>query len=86
MGIASPRPFSALLRGQTLLLATDGLTKYADSTGLVEITRGAIIEKAADDLLAAVRLPSGAYSDDVSCILCRTSAQEVERETRKRRS
>lgn len=71
LGAASPVPFSARCNGQTLLLATDGLTKYADWERLVQVARGREIEAAADELVSAVRLPSGGFFDDVSCILCR---------------
>lgn len=81
LGGASPLPFSARLKGQTLLLASDGLTKYADWERLAQIARGAEIETAADELIAAVRTTSGAFADDVSCILCRAH-REVERKKR----
>ncbi|MBW3637452.1 MAG: protein phosphatase 2C domain-containing protein [Armatimonadetes bacterium] len=74
-GGASPMPFLARWSGQTLLLATDGLTKYADWQHLAQIARGAEIETAADELIAAVRLPSRAFPDDVSCILCRAGCE-----------
>ena len=70
-GAASPTPFSAPWNGQTVLLASDGLTKYADWERLIPMARGALIQAAADELVAAVRLPSGHFFDDVSCILCR---------------
>ncbi len=78
-GGASPMPFSARWSGQTLLLATDGITKYADWNRLAQIARGDRIETAADELIAAVRLPSGTFSDDVSCLLCR-ARNKIQRE------
>lgn len=75
LGGASPLAFSTRLSNQTLLLATDGLTKYADWERLVQIACGAEIETAADELIAAVRYASGAFPDDVSCVLCRVQSE-----------
>jgi serine/threonine protein phosphatase PrpC len=75
-GLAQPRSFSVESRDSVLLLASDGLTKYADAARLQNIVRDNALEVAADRLIEAVRLPSGSYFDDVSCILCRVQGDE----------
>ncbi|HEX9995615.1 MAG TPA: protein phosphatase 2C domain-containing protein [Abditibacterium sp.] len=71
IGGASPMAFSARLCGQTVLLGSDGLFKYAVTEVIAKITRGTAIEKSADELIECVRYPSGALPDDFSCVLCR---------------
>ncbi|HEX8464537.1 MAG TPA: protein phosphatase 2C domain-containing protein [Abditibacterium sp.] len=73
---ATAVPFSARVNGQTLLLASDGLTKYADAETLISIARGENLERAANALIEAVRYASGALPDDVSCILCRAEEEK----------
>lgn len=80
----SPVAFSARLDGATLLFASDGLTKYSDWNIISGIARGEDMEIAADELIESVRYPSGAFADDVSCILCRIESETVFTPKRKR--
>lgn len=80
----SPVAFSARLDDETLLFASDGLTKYADWDIIANIARGKNIETAADELIESVRYPSGALADDVSCVLCRVESDTASIPRRKR--
>lgn len=62
------------LGGGTLLLASDGLLKYAKASEIVSAVEGRALEEAAAALLALARLPSGGLQDDVSLVLCREHA------------
>ncbi len=57
--------------GATLVVASDGLLRYARRADLVRIATAGSIESAARALLELVRLPSGGLQDDVSIVLCR---------------
>jgi serine/threonine protein phosphatase PrpC len=70
-GGAAPVPFSAPRLEGTLLLASDGLLKYASPERICEAASGTDLEAAAERLVEMVRLRSGALQDDVSVILCR---------------
>jgi serine/threonine protein phosphatase PrpC len=71
-GAAHPRPFAIpALSAGTLLLATDGLTKYADAGTLCAIARRDNLGAAARELIEAVRPPSRRLPDDVVVILAR---------------
>ncbi len=67
-GSVEPRAFKEQLRpGETLLVATDGITKYATTERICSVVRRA--DLSADDRAAAivqlVRLPNGSLQDDV---------------------
>ncbi len=70
-GAASPVPFQCDWNEGTLLLGTDGLFKYADAARIAEIARHSDLEQAAQQLIELARLPSGAFQDDISVLLCR---------------
>lgn len=55
----------------TLLVASDGLVKYARMDPIAAVARGADLEAAAAALIELVRLPSGALQDDTTVVLCR---------------
>jgi serine/threonine protein phosphatase PrpC len=55
----------------TLLVASDGLLRYAQREDIVRIARGSDLAAAARALVELVRLPSGQLPDDVSVVLCR---------------
>ncbi len=55
----------------TLLVASDGLLRYASREDIVCIARGPDLAAAARTLVEVVRLPSGALHDDVAIVLCR---------------
>lgn len=64
---------SGPLAGGTLLVATDGLVRYAKRDAIAELARGPDLDAAARALVELVRLPSGELPDDVSVILCRAA-------------
>lgn len=70
-GGAIPVPFTADAFDGTLLLASDGLLKYAPAEPIYRIAQELNLETAAASLIECVRLPSGALWDDVAVILCR---------------
>jgi hypothetical protein len=71
---AMPVGFGPLPLDGTLLLASDGLTAYAERGRIAEVARGEFLDLCVADLVALARLPSGDYFDDVSVVLCRTGA------------
>jgi serine/threonine protein phosphatase PrpC len=69
-GGAFPVPFGAQVSG-TLLLATDGLLKYAPSPRICLAARDPDLASAGDRLVSLVRLRSGDLQDDVGLVLVR---------------
>jgi len=55
----------------TLLVASDGLLRYAKRDDIARIAGGPDLAAAAKALVELVRLPSGELPDDVSVVLCR---------------
>ena len=71
-GEAVPVAFESALRDATLLLATDGLLKYARRDRIAALARAYMdLQVAARGLAELPRLRSGALPDDVGVILCR---------------
>lgn len=69
-GRASPVPFGPTPLGDArLLVASDGLLKYAPPERLAAVARTGSLEAAARALVEAVRLPSGGLQDDVAVVL-----------------
>jgi hypothetical protein len=66
--VSFKNPFPA---ESTLLVASDGLLRYANSNVIARIARGRSLAAAANALLELVRLPSGHTQDDVAVVLCR---------------
>jgi serine/threonine protein phosphatase PrpC len=67
-----PIPFEGTLpAGATLIVASDGLLRYAKRTELIRVAASDTVEAAASALLDLVRLPSGRLQDDVSIVVCR---------------
>lgn len=64
-------PFTGRLAGATLLLASDGLLKYASAERIAACAGGADLEAVARELVDLVRLRSGALPDDVAVLLAR---------------
>ncbi|MEO8552138.1 MAG: serine/threonine protein phosphatase [Kofleriaceae bacterium] len=64
-------PFASSLGGATLLVASDGLLKYARRDAILRAVAEPDLEVAADLLVAAARLPNGALQDDLSLVLVR---------------
>jgi len=56
----------------TLLVASDGLLRYAKQQDIVRVARQGDLAVAARALIDLVRLRSGALQDDVSVVLCRS--------------
>lgn len=59
------------LAGGTLVVASDGLWRFARREDIVRIAGGPDLEAATRALVDLVRLPSGELPDDVSVVLCR---------------
>ena len=70
-GDASPVGFAAPLGNATLLVASDGLWKYAVRTRIAAAARGPDLHAAARSLVELTRLLSGQVPDDVAVVLCR---------------
>lgn len=57
--------------GSTLLVASDGLLRYAKPSEIVRVAQHASIEEAIRALIDVVRLRSGELQDDISIVLVR---------------
>lgn len=68
---AMPISFERRHDFKTLLVATDGLSKYARLEKICEIVCQADLQKAVSGLVDAVRLPNGKLQDDVGIVICR---------------
>lgn len=62
------------LGGGTLLVASDGLLRYAKQTDIARIANGPDLRASARELVDHVRLPNGSLQDDVAIVLCRQFA------------
>jgi serine/threonine protein phosphatase PrpC len=72
IGSGSARPVAfnqTRVCGEYLLLATDGLLKYAPAERIISTCRKSVAETAVKNLIQLVRYPSGALPDDVTVIL-----------------
>ena len=63
------------LAGGTLLVASDGLLRYAPPEAIARVASGPDLAAAARALVELVRLPSGELPDDVAIVLCREVEQ-----------
>lgn len=72
-GMARIQSFEQPIQNGTLLIATDGLSKYADRDELCQIARRSSHEKCGTNLIAFMRPPSGMLPDDVAVIVARQS-------------
>jgi serine/threonine protein phosphatase PrpC len=70
-GSAAAVPFEAELGAATLLLASDGLLKYAQRNQIAALARDADVERVAHQLAQLPRLRSGELQDDLAIIVCR---------------
>jgi serine/threonine protein phosphatase PrpC len=68
-GRAVPVAFRRPRVDGVLLVATDGLFKYASAERIAAAVRDGAVREAADRLVACARLPSGAFHDDVGVVL-----------------
>ncbi|MEM9345413.1 MAG: hypothetical protein AAGB26_02225 [Planctomycetota bacterium] len=67
-GSSQPMPFGPVPMRGTLMLASDGLTKYAKSQVIVDMIRAEGI-KCARELISLGRLPAGGLQDDATALL-----------------
>ena len=65
-GHVAPASFERHALKGVLLIASDGLFKYASREVIARIVRGAPVSRAIEELIALVRLPSGRFADDVA--------------------
>jgi PPM family protein phosphatase len=77
-GEALPVQFEAELNGGRLLLASDGLVKYATAEQICALVHHGSVAEAADVLASCVRLPSGALQDDVAVVVVSGEEPELE--------
>ena len=70
-GAAKPVTFDRAMTNGTILIASDGLVKYAPPRRICEVARGPDLDQAARQLVDLVRLRSGALPDDVGVVLIR---------------
>jgi serine/threonine protein phosphatase PrpC len=72
-GMAHPVPFSASVpaSGATLLLASDGLFKYAQPDRIEAVAALPDLDEAAHRLVDLARNPAGVLPDDAAVLLCR---------------
>jgi serine/threonine protein phosphatase PrpC len=68
-GEALPVIFETGLNGGRLLLATDGLVKYASVEEICTLATHGSVAAAVDAVANCARLPSGALQDDVAVVL-----------------
>jgi serine/threonine protein phosphatase PrpC len=64
-----PMGFGPIELSGRLLIATDGLFKYATGSDIANRAMGVSVNEAVEQLIAGVRLRSGALQDDVGIIL-----------------
>lgn len=74
--IAAPVPFGPIPLAGTLLLASDGLIKYATPETIRQIVLTNPVKDATKALIESVRYPSGNLPDDVTVIISRLSFSE----------
>ena len=76
-GAAAPAAFGRPVGSfDTLLLATDGLTKYAPREAIRDAIRSAPLDQAPRRLIELVRYPSGRLPDDVAVVVARWAENE----------
>jgi serine/threonine protein phosphatase PrpC len=68
-GRAVPVTFEHAVLEGVLLVASDGLFKYASMQVIARVVRASPISVAAEQLIELVRLPSGKFHDDMAAVL-----------------
>jgi serine/threonine protein phosphatase PrpC len=76
-GRVEPTMFERPIFSGVLVIATDGLFKYASSDVIARLVRANAIGTAAEQLVELVRLRSGAMADDVAVVLVTQSSRRV---------
>jgi PPM family protein phosphatase len=69
--ISTPVAFQEKKFDGTLMLASDGVSKYSDHEQLEQLAQLPDLHDAAQQIVESVRLPSGAFWDDTTVALCR---------------
>jgi PPM family protein phosphatase len=79
-GAVEPTAFAeSLWPGDVLLLATDGIVKYAPAERLAALARRRLpVSACSDAMVELVRLPDGGLQDDLGLVLIRSSRLELE--------
>jgi serine/threonine protein phosphatase PrpC len=72
-GRVEPLVFKHAALSGALVVATDGLFKYAATDVIARMVRASAIQIAAEQLVELVRLPSGKLQDDVALVLVGTN-------------
>jgi len=80
-GIAIPTTYGPIPLTGILLLATDGLMKYAPPAKIRDIVLNNHVESVANQLIESVRYPSGNLPDDVTVIVCQKYGTKRELES-----
>lgn len=70
-GRAQPRAVTRFGALGTLVVASDGLWRYAAREAIAEAARGEVLEAVPDALIDLARLPSGGLQDDVVVLAAR---------------
>lgn len=70
-GLAMPVPFEKYNYNGSLLIATDGLLKYAEKQRIIKSNNIKCIKAAAKEMIDSVRLKSGSLWDDTTFVLYR---------------
>ena len=73
-GVALSCPFNSAMFEGTIVLATDGLWKYASIESIEKVVRETDSASLANKLSEIVRLRSGTFPDDVAIVTCRVSS------------
>jgi len=68
-GRALPVSFERNTVAESIIVATDGLFKYAKALDIAQYVRNAEESFLMDELLNLVRLPSGGYADDIGIVV-----------------
>jgi PPM family protein phosphatase len=79
---AMPLGFGSIELSGRLLIATDGLFKYATESEIAQRVTGVSVNEAVERLIAGVRLKSGALQDDVGIVLVEEERSAVHERSR----
>ena len=78
-GTARPCPFGPIeMRGGRLLLATDGLFRYAAQDKVLDVAAARVIPRAPSLLIDLARLPNGELQDDVAVVICEEGVDRID--------
>jgi serine/threonine protein phosphatase PrpC len=63
------------VNGRRLLIASDGLFRFASSEKLLHVARRSVLSRAPESLVDLVRLRNGELQDGVAIIVCEEVAE-----------